>query len=483
MSRRRSGSTDFDDWDLLDDFPEKEPEKKPVIPRSDFDEDWAEYTREERIAGHKKPRRKNAKHRSGSGSGNGGKKLLLGIVALAAMVALIVGIKFLAAEGSLPIWDGESDRAAGNAERDEGRPSRNTTPTSQTDAPDVESTEPTNIQETDPPAVPKEYRYNGSLLSDGEKEAYDILVQGMLAQEQEIANIYLPDLASVDRVMDAIFYDYAEIFWYTGAYSTTYYEEEGYLDLAIAPGYDCTPEERVRRQNTIDSRIQGLLNTLYGESEYEKVKGVYEFLIDNTAYDYAYSDQSVYQILAEGRAVCAGYARAMQYILGKLDVEAIYISGEAGSPGDTESHAWNIVKIDGDYYQIDATWGDPYYEDGTQTKNFNYFCLTDDEMGLDHWADRQGYPPCTSTKHNYYRYEGRFLESYDTELIKVWMQEAEMRGEPLNFRVANAQLYQQVQTNLIEDGGIYDLMEEVLGEATGFSWSTKDGLYVLTISW
>lgn len=480
MSRRQSGRTDFDDWDMPDDFREKEPEKPPVVPRSDFDEEWAEYTREERMAAHRKPRRKNTNNRSG----NGGRKLLLGIVALAAIAALVIGVVYLNAEEKPQLWGGGSD-STHSTESGESNPTRNTVPTGQTDAPDDDpTTVPTvETQPTEPPAEPVECRYHGRQLNNAEKTAYEMLVRGMLAQETEIANIYLPDHDSVKRVMNAVFNDYAEILWYNGGYSTSYYEKDGYLDLTIIPQYEGTPGERAQWKKEIDSKIQGLLNALDGKSEYEKVKGVYEFLIDNTAYDYDYPGYSVHQILTKGRAVCAGYARAMQYILTELDVETIYVSGEAGSPGDTESHAWNIVKIDGAYYQIDATWGDPYYEDGTQTKNFNYFCLTDEEMGRDHWPEKQGYPPCTSTKYNYFRYEGRFLESYDTELLKVWIQEADASGEPLYFKMANAQLYQEVEKKLITDGGIFTLMEEAIGEAKGYSWSPAEKLYILLISW
>ena len=173
----------------------------------------------------------------------------------------------------------------------------------------------------------------------------------------------------------------------------------------------------------------------------------------------------------------------MQFILTRLDVETIYVSGDAGSPENKGSHAWNIVKIDGDYYQIDATWGDPYSEDGTQTKNFIYFCVTDAEMGRDHWPEKTGYPPCTATKYNYFVYEGRFLDTYNEELLKQWLRESEMRGEPLEFRMANKQLYQEVKKKLIDEGEMFRLFEDVLGKSVQYYYSWNDNFYILTISW
>ena len=52
------------------------------------------------------------------------------------------------------------------------------------------------------------------------------------------------------------------------------------------------------------------------------------------------------------KTVCAGYAKAFQLLLTKLNIPCYYIVGFA-----KEAHAWNIVKLDG-YYNVDLTWDD-----------------------------------------------------------------------------------------------------------------------------
>lgn len=58
-------------------------------------------------------------------------------------------------------------------------------------------------------------------------------------------------------------------------------------------------------------------------------------------------------------AVCDGYSLAYEYLLQQAGIEAAVIFGKAGN--DTSSlggHAWNIVNIDGRWYEVDCTWDD-----------------------------------------------------------------------------------------------------------------------------
>ncbi len=91
----------------------------------------------------------------------------------------------------------------------------------------------------------------------------------------------------------------------------------------------------------------------YG-SDYDKIKRVYEWICDNVAYDYSYNDGSIYDALIGKKSVCAGYAGAFQVIMEALGIECYINEGEV----NREAHAWNIVKLDGKYYFVDATWGD-----------------------------------------------------------------------------------------------------------------------------
>lgn len=125
---------------------------------------------------------------------------------------------------------------------------------------------------------------------------------------------------------------------------------------------------------------------LANKSEYEKVYYINQYLCDNCIYtpdeDYTWKAQTAYGTLIEGSSVCEGYARSAQLLFSLCDVESFYVVGDTPEGG----HAWNIVKVDGKYYQLDATWND------TDIAPNGYFLVTDDFMSLSRTWDRSRYP-------------------------------------------------------------------------------------------
>lgn len=97
-------------------------------------------------------------------------------------------------------------------------------------------------------------------------------------------------------------------------------------------------------------------------------------LLDRIEYDLqAPLNQSAYSALANGRTVCAGYARSMQYLMTQLGVPCYYCTGFAG-----ENHAWNIIRLEDEYYNADATWDD------TDPNTYRYLNKNRWEFSLTH---------------------------------------------------------------------------------------------------
>lgn len=120
-----------------------------------------------------------------------------------------------------------------------------------------------------------------------------------------------------------------------------------------------------------------IVSQLQGYSEYDQVKYVHDWMIDNFKYDVDNKNSnshSVYGAFASREVVCEGYARAFKYILDGLGIENVLASGTAtNSNGVTELHAWNYVKLDGKWYAVDVTWDDPVIINGvTLTKELKY---------------------------------------------------------------------------------------------------------------
>jgi len=145
-------------------------------------------------------------------------------------------------------------------------------------------------------------------------------------------------------------------------------------------------------------------------SEYEKEMVLHDYIVNHARYDYQnYQNGTLpgesfeeYGCLVLEVAVCEGYSEAMKLMCDLSAIECIIVSGKSGSGSDWIDHAWNIVRIDSDYYHIDVTNDDPISKDGTDVHAYYYFNLPDSEMSLSNTWDRSAYPACTSTESNYY---------------------------------------------------------------------------------
>lgn len=106
-------------------------------------------------------------------------------------------------------------------------------------------------------------------------------------------------------------------------------------------------------------------------TDYEKVIAVGKYICEYADYDYdclheiesgnynMYSDaHTLFGFLSDGLVVCDGYSKTYQWLLNYLGVDSVIIYGNSNVNGSFESHAWNKVKIDNNWYNVDLTWCD-----------------------------------------------------------------------------------------------------------------------------
>jgi len=96
--------------------------------------------------------------------------------------------------------------------------------------------------------------------------------------------------------------------------------------------------------------------------------------------------------------VCEGYAKTMEILLEKAGIETYYVTGKANGGG----HAWNIVKLDGDYFHIDTTWDDPVPNREGEI-SYKYFLVPSSFIKQDHSWNEQKFPTARSKKFEYFR--------------------------------------------------------------------------------
>ena len=126
-----------------------------------------------------------------------------------------------------------------------------------------------------------------------------------------------------------------------------------YISLKYRLAYKHTLEEEKELDDFIESLFKSFAFT-NETTEYEKAYTIYSYVCANIDYDNSLSNSSAYEGLIKGSTVCQGYALAMYRLLLEADVDCRFIGGSVVT--SAAGHAWNIVKVDGLYYNIDATW-------------------------------------------------------------------------------------------------------------------------------
>ncbi|NMA66527.1 MAG: hypothetical protein GX957_09855 [Clostridiaceae bacterium] len=205
----------------------------------------------------------------------------------------------------------------------------------------------------------------------------------------------------------------------------------------------------INQRNALKQRIEEIVREVITPemSDYEMELALHDYLIQFCQYDkngYEKSDippesYNAYGALCLGTAVCEGYAEAMKLLLNRVGIECQIITGTAND----EKHAWNIVKIDGETYHLDATYNDPVLSDGTSTIRYHYFNLTDMEIEKDHVWNRRNYPACNSTKYNYYVYNSLIVSDYQ-DFIKLTVNSVNNGIYNLTLKIKNSENFNYI---------------------------------------
>lgn len=115
-------------------------------------------------------------------------------------------------------------------------------------------------------------------------------------------------------------------------------------------------------------------------SDYEKIRTVYEYVCENVTYDRIHKKNenyflrsTSYAALIWGNATCQGYCVTMYRLLREVGINTRIITGTADGETPDTLHAWNIVELDGAYYNIDVTWD-------AGKESWSYFLMGGDDF-------------------------------------------------------------------------------------------------------
>lgn len=304
-------------------------------------------------------------------------------------------------------------------------------------------------------------------LSQKDKLLYVEIYQ-ILTRRAEDVRISSMEAEQIERIFQSVLNDHPEIFYVEGYHFTKYTLGEELKKITFRGSYhmDETETEACRQQ--IEHRVEEWLRPLESVTdEYEYVRQVYESVIHHTDYvTGAREDQNICSVFLYGESVCQGYAKAVQYLLQKRGIQSALVIGSVGEEG----HAWNLVKVDQEYYYVDATWGDASYqlenadaeEDRFLGINYDYLCVTTDQLKRTHQpAEPALMPLCESLNANYYVREGAYFTSPDTDMLEQLFEKAYTDGKDcVTLKCSQEAVYQQMLTWLIEEQEIFHYLKD-----------------------
>jgi len=135
------------------------------------------------------------------------------------------------------------------------------------------------------------------------------------------------------------------------------------------------------KESLVYAELDGAVESLNLDSlttDLEKAKAVYAYVRDNVTYDYTYTKHSTYDAAIGKNSVCQGYASMLYYMMLKARIDCRVICGE----GNGGPHAWNIIKLDDTWYNVDVT-----FDSSAQTNGFMFFLFSDDSFATDDYGN------------------------------------------------------------------------------------------------
>ncbi len=298
------------------------------------------------------------------------------------------------------------------------------------------------------------YYYNQ--LSDKDKQAYSAIYSALLNFDESV--FVALDESRIKDVYAAVIYDNPRIFWIERNF--TYIVNDNSIEFK--PQYRFNELEAENLSIRIDRKVEKIIaeaNTY--PTEYEKELYIHDYICMNTTYDDTVDGDSIYDVFIKGKAVCEGYAKAVQLLLDELDIDNYLISGDGISENNPGPHMWNIVNINNMNYHLDATWND---NDDTNEITYFYFNISDSTIKTDHINLSPENNFCVTDDANYYNVNNAYYDSFNgfDEHIERSAELLRNGENHVEFVFKKDDDYNRAINDIENDNGLFSYMRSAL---------------------
>ena len=287
------------------------------------------------------------------------------------------------------------------------------------------------------------YYYN--LLNKNQQKAYYAMKTGLqsLAPSFPVPRLEHKELADVYFLLRL---DCPEIF-YSVSFKYRFYEDSENIEMI--PEYLFQKNKIMDHQKAMDARVKKLARQAEKMTELEKELFIHDFICQNIFYDKLKKPYSheIIGPLGHGVGVCEGIAKSVKILCDALGIWCIIAISEANPEKKIKyRHAWNIVRIGGKYYHLDATFDNTLGRNGTM--RYDYFNLSDSQIFRDHEPVIWKIPKCEDGDRNYYREKKISFTKYED--VRKRAAQAVKKGKVFLFQWRGGYLTKEVLKDLVQ---------------------------------
>lgn len=281
----------------------------------------------------------------------------------------------------------------------------------------------------------------------------------MNKQQQRIYHVIKSGLESLSQSIDVqringtelsdIFYklrlDCPEIF-YASTFRYSFYKDSTLVN--IKPVYLFEKDKIREHQVAMSARVKKLARVVKDKSDWEKELYIHDFICENVIYDKLKKQYSheILGPLGQGVGVCEGIAKSVKILCDHLSIPCIVVISENNPEKNIKyRHAWNVIRINGVWNHLDATFDNSL---GKKEVRYDYFNLDDKSIFKDHEPVIYKVPACSGDDHFYYK--EKKLSFTKLEDVAKRCQQAIKKGKVLTFHWRGGPLTKAVIEELLQ---------------------------------
>lgn len=274
-----------------------------------------------------------------------------------------------------------------------------------------------------------DYYYN--TLTQNEQTIYKSLANSVkdLKTEFVIQDYEFKDvdtaMKDVEKALHKFLLDHPEVFYLNDKYSVSTTQSILGDKVSLTVSYTVENLDELNNKieeikNEIEETIK--LANISNDNIFEKELKLHDILGKNVKYyeyeninDIPHYAHTIYGAFVQKKAVCDGLSKSMQILLDKVDIESIILTGTLNN----ESHAWNMVKLNDEWYNLDIT-SDKSIKDYNDVVIHSYFNITTDKIKQSHTIDEEEIlPVASSTELQYFVALDKVITSADNFSAKL----------------------------------------------------------------